>query len=73
LRSTEPLKANPDTWRFKLDDTGNLAPVIINPFANDTGFIAAGRLTTQGPPTPAADLQWNNVTNYYTFSVTGYR
>jgi hypothetical protein len=63
--------ANPDAWNFKLTAQGNLAPTILDVFANDTGSINSANLTSYGPP--SGKLVWNDTQSYYVFSVTGYR
>jgi hypothetical protein len=71
LSPAEGLKANPDAWNLKLDTSGNLPSTILDPLKNDTGFIAIARLVASG--IPADNLKWNNETNYYTYSITGYQ
>ncbi|WIA14122.1 hypothetical protein OEZ85_002666 [Tetradesmus obliquus] len=67
----EALSANPDVFNLKLDAAGNLAPTILDPLKNDTGFIAIARLIATD--LKVGDLVWNNATDYFTYTVTGYK
>jgi hypothetical protein len=71
LSNSEELVANPDAWSLKLNAQGNLAPTILDLFANDTGSILNANITTFGPP--YGNLVWNESKSYYVFSVTGHR